>query len=148
MAGSIWTATHKEKAPTQTYDFDVLQNQVSSEAMIPIIYGTRKWGGYQTWHNTSSDKQTLTKDVVMCEGEIVGMTELKANDLYIETETKTTVTNLFTIIYNGTAIDATVRTEIRNTTQKYLILEIKTQNPAYPENPLAPPKSDRSHVVL
>jgi hypothetical protein len=97
LFGNIWSMTHKEKQAAQTYDFDVIQNNRSSEAMIPIIYGTRKWGGYQTWHEASTDKQTLTKDVVMCEGEITRLTELKANDLWIQTETKTTTVNLFTI---------------------------------------------------
>lgn len=49
LAGTIWSATHPDKQAAQTYNFDALQNQVSSTAMIPIIYGTRKWGGYQTW---------------------------------------------------------------------------------------------------
>lgn len=46
LANTIWSATHKPSEVTQTYNFDALMNTVSSEAMIPIIYGTRKWGGY------------------------------------------------------------------------------------------------------
>jgi hypothetical protein len=122
LGGTIWSATHKEKAPSQTYDFDVLQNQVSSEAMIPIIYGTRKWGGYQTWHDTSTDKQTLTKDVVMCEGEIGGMTELKANDLYIETKSITTTTNILNIIYTGSSSIATIETIMNASTEVYYLI--------------------------
>jgi hypothetical protein len=49
LVNSIWSALHPPKQPSQTYNFDALQNTVSTEAMIPIIYGTRKWGGYQTW---------------------------------------------------------------------------------------------------
>ena len=72
LGSNIWAATHKPNIPSysQSYNFDVLQNSIDSKAQIPIIYGRRKWGGYQTWHNTSTDKQSLTKDIVLCEGEI------------------------------------------------------------------------------
>lgn len=46
-----------------------------------MIYGTRKWGGYETWHSTSSDKKTLTKDVVLCEGPIDSAISVKANNI-------------------------------------------------------------------
>ncbi|WP_110952983.1 hypothetical protein [Anaerosinus massiliensis] len=49
LVGTIWGATHKDKQAAQTYNFDALQNSIDATAMIPIIYGTRKWGGYQTW---------------------------------------------------------------------------------------------------
>ncbi|CUH95852.1 putative membrane protein [Propionispora sp. 2/2-37] len=48
LAGSLWSATHKPKIDnSNSYNFNQLMNSVSSEDRIPIIYGTRKWGG---WH--------------------------------------------------------------------------------------------------
>ena len=79
LGSSIWSATHKEKQPKQTYDFSALTNKISSEAMIPIIYGTRKFGGYQTYHFVNSGKNKLTKDVVLCEGEIDKIYGVTAN---------------------------------------------------------------------
>ena len=82
LFGNIWSATHQQKSST-TYSFDVLQNSSNADARIPLIYGTRKWGGYQTWHSASSDKTVLTKDILLCEGEIAGITTVKANNIAI-----------------------------------------------------------------
>jgi len=43
LASNIWTALHQSS--TNSYNFDATQNTVDSESMIPIIYGTRKFGG-------------------------------------------------------------------------------------------------------
>lgn len=84
LFGNIWSATHQKKdSSSQTYSFDVLQNTSNADARIPVIYGTRKWGGYQTWHSTSSDKTVLTKDVLLCEGQISGISSVKANNILI-----------------------------------------------------------------
>lgn len=83
LFGNIWSATHQPKQPGQTYAFDVLQNTANADARIPVIYGTRKWGGYQTWHSTSSDKTVLTKDILLCEGQISEITNVKANNIPI-----------------------------------------------------------------
>ena len=83
LGGTIWSATHKPKENNtgNQYNFDIMQNQLSSKAMIPIIYGRRKWGGYQTYHKTDDDKQGLTKDIVWCEGEIDSINDVRANDI-------------------------------------------------------------------
>ena len=89
LGSNIWAATHKyTPSYSQSYNFDVLQNTIDSKARIPIIYGRRKWGGYQTWHNTSDDKQSLTKDIVLCEGEIDGIEDIRANDLSMDSTVK------------------------------------------------------------
>ena len=62
LASTIWTATHQPDQGSTSYNFDQIMNAVSSEDRIPIIYGTRKWGGNQTYHKTSNNKQSLTKD--------------------------------------------------------------------------------------
>lgn len=94
LAGTIWSATHKLHEPgyNNNVDFDVLQNTISDEAMIPIIYGTRKWGGYETWHDAPKNSHKMTKDIIFCEGEIDSINDIKANDLWLEKETRTVTT--------------------------------------------------------
>ncbi|WP_339829296.1 hypothetical protein, partial [Phascolarctobacterium sp.] len=38
-------------------------NDISQDAVIPVIYGTRKWGGLQVWHNPYNGERYLQKDV-------------------------------------------------------------------------------------
>jgi hypothetical protein len=85
LASSVWSATNKPDEQKQKYNFDQLMNQVDPNIRIPLIYGTRKWAGQQTWHEASKDKQTLTKDIVWCEGDISGISDIRANDLDIRT---------------------------------------------------------------
>jgi hypothetical protein len=85
LLGNIWSATHNSSSNgSQGYSFDVLNNNPNADARIPIIYGKRRWSGYETWHSTSNDKKTLVKDVLLCEGEISSITNVKANNLYVE----------------------------------------------------------------
>lgn len=81
LFGNIWAATHTGEPPDTRSNFDVLQNTANADARIPVIYGTRKWGGYETWHSTSGDKKSLTKDVVLCEGPIDSAKNVKANNI-------------------------------------------------------------------
>ena len=61
LFGNIWSATHKEDISVDTRsNFDVLNNNANADARIPVIYGTRKWGGYETWHSATNDKKTLS----------------------------------------------------------------------------------------
>lgn len=84
--------------------FDMYQNAVDPDAIIPVIYGERKWGGIQTYHKTSSDKKNLTKDVILCEGEIEGVYGLCANDLLLQTGP---IMQVFNYKYS----DATIRVD-------------------------------------
>ena len=103
LASTLWSTFNPTKTDTiQDYSrFDSMMNTPSSDAMIPIIYGTRKWAGNQTWHQASSDFRVLTKDVVLCEGEIKGLSEVKANDLVISTVLLISVKNT---IYPNAAV--------------------------------------------
>ena len=86
---SLWSMSHKpDKGSTSSvsYNFDQIQNQLDSNNRIPIIYGTRKWGGQQTYHRASSDKQSLTKDIVWCEGEVDSISDVRANDIQFGTK--------------------------------------------------------------
>jgi hypothetical protein len=81
LGSTIWSVMHPPSAPRDYSKFDQIMNTVSSESFIPIIYGTRKWGGIQTWHKTSSDGKHMHKDIVICEGEIDSIYGVCANDL-------------------------------------------------------------------
>ena len=82
LFGNIWAATHKEDISGDTRsNFDVLNNNANADARIPVIYGTRKWGGFETWHSTTKEKKTLTKDVILCEGPIDSANSVKANNI-------------------------------------------------------------------
>lgn len=87
LGGSIWSATHQPKPESPTYNFDQIMNQVSSDARLAVIYGMRKWGGNQTFHETASNKQSLTKDIVWCEGDIDSIMDVRADDLCIGSNT-------------------------------------------------------------
>jgi hypothetical protein len=101
LASNLWSMSHKPKV-TQDYGrFDSLMNTISSEAMIPIIYGRRKWAGNQTYHKPSADKKKLVKDVVLCEGEIEWIEYVAANDMPIYD------TPIVKIKYTGAAEKAT-----------------------------------------
>jgi hypothetical protein len=106
LVNSIWAATHK---PDMSYDtssrFDQMMNTISSESMIPVIYGERKWAGPQLWHKASADGMSLTKDVLVGEGEIEGISDLKANDVGM---IKTTETKVLLSIKNTKDPKATI----------------------------------------
>jgi len=85
LASTLWSITNPIKPPSYSTEtpFDQYMNEVSSDAVIPVVYGTRKVGGLQTYHQTSSDSKTLTKDVLLAEGEIASIYGATANSLLI-----------------------------------------------------------------
>lgn len=82
LGGSLWTATHQPKS-TSGAAFDALTNATSSRDRIPLIYGTRKWGGYVSWHEVYDHKKQIHKDIIWCEGDISGISDVRANDIKI-----------------------------------------------------------------
>ena len=69
-----------------TTDFDdfekgILLNKQSNDASIPVIYGTRLVGGTRVFMETSgTDNTYLYMALVMCEGEINGISEIRVDD--------------------------------------------------------------------
>ena len=59
--------------------FDAKMNRVDGTAMLPIIYGTQKAGGMQTYHRTNYNGRVLYKHVLVCEGEIEGVRGVAVN---------------------------------------------------------------------
>ena len=101
IGSTIWTATHKSNTSMgndgpSIQRFDKAQETMSSTGAIPVVYGTRKIAGNQTFHETSADQNTLHKHVVLCEGEIDGIESVCANGLLIPTNGQTQGT-VFTI---------------------------------------------------
>lgn len=124
IASTIWSVTQKPKTPGLDVDdfstndnsrFDLVTNEISNNAVIPVIYGTRKWGGLQTWHNPHNSQRNLEKDVVVCEGGIKNIYNVCANDDLIKNDTNVS-------IYNTQYEDATVRWRADGS-NGYLILE-------------------------
>lgn len=88
LAGTLWSTFNKPKMPNFDYGegvqrFDKVMNTMTSTAVIPVIYGERKWGGNQTYHKTNPDLNMLQKHVALCEGGIEGVVSVSANDLLI-----------------------------------------------------------------
>lgn len=101
LAGTIWSATHKPKS--SSYKFDAAKNTIDNNAMIPIIYGTRKWsGGLLTWQNIYSSYKKQRRDIILCEGEVERITGVTANCALISEGVIFCISN---IVYS----DATVK---------------------------------------
>ena len=71
IASTIWSVTQKPNAfgnldgdySQDDYSkFSTTTNDISQDAVIPVIYGTRKWGGLQVWHNPYNGERYLQKD--------------------------------------------------------------------------------------
>lgn len=78
-----WLAP-KPELPDFTQDAEaqgVLVNKQSNNANIPVIYGTRLVGGTRVFLETSgTDNQYLYGALVLCEGEINGITKIYVED--------------------------------------------------------------------
>ena len=72
IASTIWSVVAKPNAfgnldgdySQDDYSkFSTTTNDISQDAVISVIYGTRKWGGLQVWHNLYNGERYLQKDV-------------------------------------------------------------------------------------
>ena len=92
--------------------FDAKMNRVDGTAMLPIIYGTQKAGGMQTYHRTNHNGRVLYKHVLICEGEIEGVRGVAVNSYLcpytIENHGKTNTPQVFGL-KNTLYEDATVQ---------------------------------------
>ena len=110
IASTLWTTTHKDDYGNLNTDysnddysrFNTVTNDVNQDAPIPVIYGTRKYGGLQTWTNPYNGSRYLQKDVVICEAGIDCVYDVMANEELITNDTNIS-------IYNIQHKDATVR---------------------------------------
>lgn len=79
LGQTIASALSQDDTTTQTSSFDNKMNSVSPDSRIPLLYGTRKIGGQQTYHETNVDAQWLVKDIVLGEGTFSGGYGITAN---------------------------------------------------------------------
>ena len=66
-----------------TSSFDSKMNTVSSDSRIPLVYGTRKIGGLQSYHHCNIKGKSLTKDVIIGEGTFSGCYGITANNYWV-----------------------------------------------------------------
>lgn len=102
----------KDFGTTTQGAFDAKMNRVDGTAMLPIIYGTQKAGGMQTYHRTNYNGRVLYKHVLVCEGEIQGVRGVAVNSYLcpytIENYGKTNTPQVFGL-KNTLYEDATVQ---------------------------------------
>lgn len=81
-----WLAPTPEIPEFGETDFDsfekgILLNKQSNDSAIPVVYGTRMLGGTRVFVETSgTDNQYLYVALVLCEGEINDITEIRIDD--------------------------------------------------------------------
>ena len=81
-----WLAPAPEIPEFGETDFDsfekgILLNKQSNDSAIPVVYGTRMLGGTRVFVETSgTDNQYLYVALVLCEGEINDITEIRIDD--------------------------------------------------------------------
>lgn len=79
LGTTIGAAFSKQDLDTATSNFDAKMNNVSSDARIPLVYGTRMIGGLQSYHNCNVNDKRLIKDVIIGEGTFSGAYGITAN---------------------------------------------------------------------
>ncbi len=81
-----WLSPKVDVPDFGTTDFDdfekgILINKQSNDASVPIVYGTRMLGGVRVFMETSgTDNTYLYMAIVLSEGEINGITEIRVDD--------------------------------------------------------------------
>ena len=79
LGTTIGSAFAKQSQDMPASNFDNKMNVVDQNAMIPVVYGTRKIGGLQSYHSASVKHKTLTKDVILGEGQFSGCYGITVN---------------------------------------------------------------------
>lgn len=79
LGTTIGSAFAKQSQDMPASRFDNKMNVVDQNAMIPVVYGTRKIGGLQSYHSASVEHKTLTKDVILGEGQFSGCYGITVN---------------------------------------------------------------------
>ena len=105
IGSTLWSVTRKQGFNNDDTNFDSdysnddysrfnqVSNDISQDAVIPIIYGTRKFGGLQTWYNAYNGSRNLEKDVVICYAGIDSVYNVCANEELIKNDTNISIYN-------------------------------------------------------
>lgn len=88
----------------------ILLNKQSNDANIPVVYGTRLLGGTRVFLETSgTDNQYLYGALVLCEGEINNITEIRVNDSAVTFSAS--IANGTTITSNDSRFGTTIQVQ-------------------------------------
>jgi hypothetical protein len=88
----------------------ILVNKQSNDANIPIVYGTRLLGGTRVFLETSgTDNQYLYGAIVLCEGEINDITEIRVDDSAVTFSAS--IANGTTITSNDSRFGTTIQVQ-------------------------------------
>ena len=110
IGSTLWTITNKpdlngnldsDYSQDDYSRFNTVNNSINQNSPIPVVYGTRKYGGLQVYHNPYNGNRYLQKDVIICESGIEGIYNVCANEELIKDDTNIS-------IYNTQHKDATV----------------------------------------
>ena len=109
LGTTIGSAFSKQSQDMPASNFDNKMNVVDQNAMIPVVYGTRKIGGLQSYHSASVKHKTLTKDVILGEGQFSGCYGITANGYSVNSNvsgavfgiTNTNNTNAYVRVHDG-----------------------------------------------
>ena len=109
LGTTIGSAFAKQSQDMPASNFDNKMNVVDQNAMIPVVYGTRKIGGLQSYHSASVKHKTLTKDVILGEGQFSGCYGITANGYSVNSNvsgavfgiTNTNNTNAYVRVHDG-----------------------------------------------
>ena len=103
IASTLWTVNNKSNlyadldsdySQDDYSRFSQVGNDVNQDAVIPVIYGTRRFGGLQTYTNPYNGDRYLQKDVVICEAGIEGVYNVMANEELITDDTNISIYNI------------------------------------------------------
>lgn len=131
IASTLWSVTNKQN-PYGNIDSDYSQddysrfnkvaNDINQNAVIPVIYGTRKFGGLQTWHNPYNGNRYLQKDVIICEAGIDNIFNVCANEELIKDDTNISIYNIqYTDAKVSRPNSSTLRLVAGGITQEYTL---------------------------
>lgn len=88
-----------ETAESPRYSFGPIDNTVSNEIPLPVIYGVVRYGGNVIWQTDPGE--TIKQIIAICEGEIQALSNIKINDQPVGSLSGVTVD-----AYTGTATQA------------------------------------------
>ena len=88
----------------------ILVNKQSNDANIPVVYGTRLLGGTRVFLETSgTDNQYLYGAIVLCEGEVNNITEVRVDDSAVTFASS--ISNGTTITSNDSRFGTTIQVQ-------------------------------------
>ncbi len=119
--------------------FGPLDNTVSNELAVPILYGQLKIGGNVIWQTKAGE--TVSRIVGLCEGEINAINDVRANDVVIEdTANQTPGSNYTKYLGTGTQdadsrLPVNLRPDMNLRNTAYIALTLATSDKIKGGNP-------------